>query len=36
MPNTGHYPMLEQPGEFNRLLQQVVADLDRSSAAMRR
>lgn len=34
MPNTGHYPMLEQPGEFNRLLQQVVADLDRSSAAM--
>jgi len=27
MPHTGHYPMLEQPDEFNRLLLEVVAGI---------
>lgn len=27
MPNTGHYPMLEQPDEFNRRLEQIITAL---------
>jgi pimeloyl-ACP methyl ester carboxylesterase len=29
MPHAGHYPMLEQPDEFNRLLEQIVGGLPR-------
>jgi pimeloyl-ACP methyl ester carboxylesterase len=32
MPHTGHYPMLERPAEFNRLVEQAVESLDRSIA----
>lgn len=27
MKHMGHYPMLERPGEFNRLVEQIVAGL---------
>jgi pimeloyl-ACP methyl ester carboxylesterase len=33
MKGCGHYPMLERPGEFNRLLAAPVADLEREAAA---
>ena len=33
MKDAGHYPMLERPDEFNRLLAGVAADLERKAAA---
>ncbi len=33
MKGAGHYPMLERPDEFNRLLVNYVQDLDRAAAA---
>jgi len=32
MPHMGHYPMLERPEDFNRLLSEVIAKLDKPSA----
>jgi pimeloyl-ACP methyl ester carboxylesterase len=29
MPHMGHYPMLEQPDTFNRLLSEVISALDK-------
>ncbi len=33
MPHIGHYPMLERPGEFNRLVEKTVTDLVKSGVA---